>query len=321
MDAALFRADLDQVPARLRALADLLEDGTALAPVEHLLAAPPRRVLLLGMGSSRSAAGPAARLLRACGVDAVSDSAAAEESYPPSEEVLTVAVSATGASAETLAAAERFSGRGPLVAVVNRAGSPLTRLADATLEMAAGEERGGVACRTYRHTLALLLALAGRLAGREAEVDGAVRRAAEASEGLLADVDRWLPEVAGRLDGGAGVWCAAPVERLGSAEQSALMLREGPRRMADACETGDWSHVDVYLTKTLDYRLLLLTGSRWEPELLRWCRERATPVVAVGPGVPGAAAVVRHRHDDDPAVRLLTETLVAELLAAGWWSG
>ncbi|MGN6242570.1 MAG: SIS domain-containing protein [Motilibacteraceae bacterium] len=321
MDAALFRADLDQVPARLRALADLLDEGAALAPVEHLLAARPRRVVLLGMGSSRFGAGPAARLLRAAGIDAVSDSAAAEQSYPPSEDLLAVAVSATGASGETLAAAERYRGRAPLVAVVNRDGAPLADLADASLVMAAGEERGGVACRTYRHTLALLLALAERLAGREPDVSGAVRRAAEASEELLADVDRWLPEVAGRLDGGAGIWCAAPVERLGSAEQSALMLREGPRRMADACETADWSHVDVYLTKTLDYRLLLLTGSRWEPELLRWCRERETPVVAVGPGVPGAAAVVRHRHDDEPVVRLLTEPLVAELLAATWWGG
>ena len=38
------------------------------------------------------------------------------------------------------------------------------------------------------------------------------------------------------------------------------MVREGPRRAADGCETGDWNHVDVYLTKTLDYRALMFTG-------------------------------------------------------------
>ena len=49
----------------------------------------------------------------------------------------------------------------------------------------------------------------------------------------------------------------APAERIGTALQGALMVREGPRRGSDAGETGDWSHVDVYLTKTMDYRALL----------------------------------------------------------------
>ncbi|HEU4674658.1 MAG TPA: SIS domain-containing protein, partial [Motilibacteraceae bacterium] len=233
MDAALFRADLEQVPARLRALADLLDDGTALAPVEHLLAVRPRRVLLLGMGSSRFAAGPAARLLRAAAIDAVSESAAAEESYAPSEDLLVVAVSATGASAETLAAAQRYAGRSPLLAVVNQPGSPLADLVGSTLEMAAGEERGGVACRTYRHTLALLLALAERLAGRVPAVSRAVRRAAAASEELLAGAERWLPQVADRL-GGGGVWCAAPVERL---DPFAAAVLETAGERADDAET------------------------------------------------------------------------------------
>ena len=97
------------------------------------------------------------------------------------------------------------------------------------------------------------------------------------------------------------------------------MLREGPRRPAYACETGDWSHVDVYLTKTIDYRLLLLAGSRWEDELLRWTAERASTVVAVGADVEGASCSLRYEHDSDDDVRLLTETLVAELLAADLW--
>jgi len=97
------------------------------------------------------------------------------------------------------------------------------------------------------------------------------------------------------------------------------MLREGPRLPAVGCETADWSHVDVYLTKTLDYRLVLLAGSRWEPELLDWVGRRGSTVVAVGAEVPGAAVTVRYPHDDEDDVRLLTETLVCELLAADAW--
>jgi hypothetical protein len=111
----------------------------------------------------------------------------------------------------------------------------------------------------------------------------------------------------------------APARRISSALQSALMLREGPRLPAAGGETADWSHVDVYLTKTTDYRLVLLAGSRWEPELLDWVGQRGSTLVAVGGEVPGAAMSVRYPHDDVDDVRLLTETLVVELVAAAAW--
>ena len=97
------------------------------------------------------------------------------------------------------------------------------------------------------------------------------------------------------------------------------MLREGPRLPATACETGDWSHVDVYLTKTTDYRMVLFTGSRWEPELLRWVEERGSRVACVGTGLPQAEVVVDYPHSGDDDVRLLTEFLVPTVLAADTW--
>ena len=70
--------------------------------------------------------------------------------------------------------------------------------------------------------------------------------------------------------------------------QGALMVREGPRRAADGCETGDWNHVDVYLTKTLDYRALLFSGSRFDSDALKWMRDRHSHVVTVGAEPDGA---------------------------------
>ena len=78
--------------------------------------------------------------------------------------------------------------------------------------------------------------------------------------------------------------------------------------------------MDVYLTKSLDYRALLLTGSRWDDQALDWMRQRRSTVVTVGAGADGAAAVVRYDGDEDPEVALATETLVAELVAARWWT-
>ena len=97
------------------------------------------------------------------------------------------------------------------------------------------------------------------------------------------------------------------------------MLRECPRRPAVGCETGDWSHVDVYLTKTTDYRLLVFAGSPWEPQMAEWTSARGSTVVGVGDEVPGARYTLRYPHDSVDDVALLTEVLVPELVAARSW--
>jgi glucosamine--fructose-6-phosphate aminotransferase (isomerizing) len=313
----LYLADLEAKPAALTALADALEESD---PFEGLPDGV-RRVLFLGMGSSRYAAGVAALRLRAAGIDAYAEYASAGASYPAGPGTLVVPISATGGSRETLDATARYAG-GPsfVAALTNAPGSPIAQAADLVVPMRAGEEKGGVSCRTFQHTLALLLALESRLTGAGRDVAGLVRRSAEASADLLDRRDEWLPLALELLDGPHGVYAIAPAERLSSAEQSALMFREGPRRPADACETGDWAHVDVYLTKTLDYRALLYPGSRYEDQAMDWVRQRGSTVVTVGGDVKDATAAIRYVHDGDPDVALLTETLVAELVAAYWWS-
>jgi glucosamine--fructose-6-phosphate aminotransferase (isomerizing) len=313
--AAGFEADVEAAPARLADLAAALRRGSPWPAA----VTDADRILLLGMGSSRYAAEAAALRLRAAGVTAVAEPASVAATWPPRPGTAVVAVSASGRSAETLAAAERYAGSRSgqlLVALTEDPGSPLAELAGATVAMLAGRETGGVACRSYRHTLALLLAL---LPDHRSRLADTVDRAGEATADLLERRGEWLGDVADRLDGPDGVAVLAPAERRCSADQSALMIREGPRRQATASETGDWSHVDVYLAKTLDYRALLLPGSAWEAGALAWLNRRGSTVVPVGAPVAGAGPALRYRHDDDPGVRLLAEVTVAELVAAHWW--
>jgi fructoselysine-6-P-deglycase FrlB-like protein len=318
VDPALFLTDVEQAPASLTRLASTLRNVDPWAAVDLYGI---ERVLLLGMGSSRYAGEVAALSMRAAGLTVVAESAAAEASWPAAISTLTVAVSATGGSVETLAAAERYREHGRLIALVENTGSTLAELADVVVPLEAGAEPGGVACRSYRHTLVQLLALRARLAGGSlTELADGVQNAADATDDLLGRRDSWLPAVLEALDGPDGIAVLAPAERRSSAEQSALMVREGPRRAATASETGDWSHVDVYLAKTQDYRVLLLPGSRWDSQAMEWLTLRGSTVVPVGAEVPGAARAVRYRHDDDPLVRLLTEVTVAELVAASWWA-
>ena len=317
MDPTLFLADLEAKPASLARLADAFRRGDPLAAVP----ASPRRVLLVGMGSSRYAAGVTALRLRASGVDAVAEYASATIGWPPAPDTLLVAISASGESEETIATVDRYRGTSPVVALTDAPRSTISTLADVVVPLEAGAERGGVASRSFQHTLLMLRALEAKLGGRPVDMAGLCDRVAAATVDLLDRRAAWLPEVAAALDGPDGVYVLAPVERLASAEQGALIIREGPRRPAVACETGDWSHVDVYLAKTLDYRALVFVGSRWDGNALEWLAKRGSTVVAVGGEVPGAYAIVRYPGDDDPEIASFTEVLVPELLAGSWWAG
>ena len=315
MDAANFAVDVAAKPGFLEALAQRVESGS----VWEAVAADTSRVIFVGMGSSHCAASVMAARLRARGVTAIAELASSQLLPAPRHGDFVVVVSATGNSQETLAAAVRYKGIAPVVLLTNAPTSPLHEVATGVVLMHAGIEAGGVACRSFQHTLALLLALEQRLAPDGLDVPSLLRRAAQATADLIGRAPEWIPLLRPLLDGPDGLHVVAPAHRLSSAQQSALMWREGPRRVATACETGDWSHVDVYLTKTTDYRMLLLPGSPWEAELLSWVRERTATLVAVGAAIPGADATLRYVHDDDDDVRLLTETVVSELLSADVW--
>ena len=310
MKAAEFLVDLEAKPAGLRALANVLDDVAW--PVE---AGGP--IVLAGMGSSWFAAETVARRMRRVGLNVVAEWASVEATYPAHPSLTVVGITASGTSKETLELLREHHGHSQTVALTNTTDAALP--VDSTVLMHAGVEAGEVACRSYLHTLVMLLQLQHQLTGTLPDLAEKVIRAADAATALLDSREEWLPPVQALLAGPNGSWLMAPAERVANALQGALMLREGPRRPADGCETGDWNHVDVYLTKTLDYRALVFTGSRFDSDAVKWMRERRSTFVAVGGHLPGAAFEVRYPGDDDSLVALLTEALVAELVAADWW--
>lgn len=312
-----FATDLARKPDVLTNLAGALATRN---PWAHAVPADVQRVVLLGMGSSAYAGGVAAARLRARGICAVSEIASSELLPQWGPGTLVVATSATGGSVETLDALQRLDGSAHTVALTNTPGSTITTRCTETVELLAEPEVGGVACRSYQHTVAMLMALECQLIGTPtADLIAAVESAARASEWLLATESDWRPQVSESLLGEAETHLVAPAHRFSSAQQGALMLREGPRRSAIGCETGDWSHVDVYRTKNSDLRMLVFAGSKWEAQMAEWTGPRGTTVVGVGGDVPTSTYTVRYPGDDVDAVRLLTEPLIPELVAARDW--
>jgi fructoselysine-6-P-deglycase FrlB-like protein len=310
-DPARLGEDLARKPDVLRGLVDTL-DAELWADARRS-----RRVLLLGMGSSYFAADVAARRMRARGVTAVAERASVASSWPPDEGLLVVAVSAGGGSAETLAAVERFaSSSATVVALTNRAGSPLEAACGRAIAVEAGVEVSGVATLSYTATQVRLLQLEAAMTGENLGLAERLCVAADAVHALSAGASEWLDAAVADLVGPHGTFLLAPAERLGAAEQGALMLRERPRHLAVACETGDWSHVDVYLTKTYDYRCLLFAGSRWDAQAVEWLRQRGSMWWTVGADDPHARRALRYAGDDDEVVALLAEVTVPELVAA-----
>jgi fructoselysine-6-P-deglycase FrlB-like protein len=301
-------------------LADVLDEPRTLAAVldAHAAALPPRlepgrRVLLIGMGSSRYAALVAATALRARGVDAVAEYASTGAPAPPAAGTVAIGISASGGTDETVAALARHAGISRTIAITNAPASPLADVADETVALHAGIELGGVSCKTFQASLAVLALMAGT-------PPAALRPAVDAQAALLDARGAWLEELLALLAGPRTIYAVAPAERISSALQSALMLREGPRVPAAAAETGDWLHVDVYLSKHPGYRALLFGGSRFDAGVMEWARERASSIVAVGRPVGGAVLHIPFPGAEDPLTAMLVETSVAELAAATMWN-
>lgn len=328
MSAESLSADLAGKPAALTALARRFPRWDPYAALPALLDDEPAAVRFLGLGAARHACRAAAARLRLAGIGATADFSSSAQEPPAGAETLVVAVSLGGGQRELYTALDRYVARSPVILLTPEPDAVVARYADLLVPLRAGEEASGLGCRAYQHALALLLLLGHRLgapvSGSSGNFPGLLRRVANAVTSLLESAPDWVPEAARALRSEHGLHVLAPVERMASAEQSVRALRQGPVRVAHACETGEWPYTDRYLAAVTDYRALLLAGSTYDVRFAEQLGQLRGTFVAVGPTpgrerVPGAELTVRYPGDTDPDVSLLAEPLVAELLAAHWW--
>jgi fructoselysine-6-P-deglycase FrlB-like protein len=275
-----------------------------------------KRLFFLGMGSSFFVAQLVSHRLQMAGINAFPILASIRNLPRMSSSDVVIAITASGKSVETLSVLERL-GSGAIV-LTNNPELPLTH--DHTVVgMHSLPETGGVASLTYQATLAALLDLEQQLTG-DNFLSVALKKASQATQWVLDNRADWESIFTDVVAGGAGAQFVSPLERLASARQSALMMRECPRLPAEACEAGDWAHIDVYLTKNHDLRLVIFAGSPWQDQILDWTTQRNRRVILVGGQSHRVEASLEFPEQDDDLVALFTETTFAELIASDLWA-
>lgn len=312
--ATLLVGDLAAVPAILRRHAAA---GPVRPPLGH-----PSRLVMVGLGSSRYAALAVAPWLREAGLDVVVEHASAGRPVRPDPAVLVVAISASGRTPETVTSARRSSdGGAQVLAITNAPASPLGASAGAIVSLDAGTEGSGIASASYVATVAALLRLAGGLGAIDDPAVG-LSSAAEAVESLVGGGEEAFDRAAALLDGGAAVHVLADGANLGTADQTALLLREAPRLESTATDTGDWLHVGIY-TALPGGRALLLAGAAADDQAIATLHRRSCRVVGIAPAgqPPGGldAVIDLPATTVDPLVRILVEPVASGLLAAALW--
>ena len=209
----------------------------------RVLAAGASAVVIVGMGSSRSAALPAVTTIGACWPADVREAGELLHygmgAIRP--DALVVLVSQSGRSVETAAVAERLraAGHPRIVAVTNDTASPIASMADVVLPMLAGDE-ATVATKTWVTTFSVLALLARTLVEQSATFQ------------LPEDALRAMHDGVGRTDvaavaaaGMAGCSSLVVVGRgpaLAAADYGGLPLKETAGMPAECLAGGSFRH-------------------------------------------------------------------------------
>lgn len=306
--------DIVAGPAALTALLDAY--GQVEGPLASVVDRP-ARVAFTGLGSSRYAALTVATTLRAAGLPAWTEYASTSAPTAPADDLDLVAVSASGVTPEVVRAAYRHRRRSRVIAVTNRTDSPLAAAADHVLPLFAGEERSGIATRTFRATVAVLGLLGGLWLGEGRTVDR-LRPTVDALQAVIDGRHAWLTEAADRLDGAGAIDVIGDAVDAALVEQAALLLREAPRLPAHAHETGDWLHTAVYLAFP-GHRTLLFSGAPSDGEVVSVIAGRGGQTIVVGETVDGAVRTIPLPPTRGHVERAIVGSVIAELLAAELW--
>ena len=275
------------------------------------------RIVLTGMGSSYHSLQPLYGSLIAGGLNPVmmETSELIHYGLPLCDEhALIIAVSQSGASAETL----RLLGlprRSAVLGVTNTANSPLARRADLSLLVQAGTEFS-VSCKTYVGSLLCLQWLAGIFAGAdETQTLRRIAPAAELAQRYLQDWRAHVDALAGPLRGIRHLFLAGRGDSLAAVSTGALIIKESAHFHAEGMSSAALRHGPLEMLQS-DMLTVVFNGDARTRSLNR---QLAAELVAKGRhcleiGSETAIAALR-LPDCDPALRPILEILPVQMMS------
>jgi glucosamine--fructose-6-phosphate aminotransferase (isomerizing) len=286
-----FARDLADTPS---ALSRVLEANAAVLPAARAAVRAAGSVRVLGIGSSRHAAGIGAAALELAGIRADVPPAPGAHVPPPvlARGDVVVAVSQSGETPSLLAAVHDARARGCTVISVTNARGPIAAVADLALHCAAGPERVVAASKSVTTSVLLLRALAGDLDPRSL-VD-AVADVLAADTGALTSGAHPIHVVAGGLG----------AEHV--AAEVALKMAETGGRLLTAEPVVEHLHGPAAVPATT-----LALVQPGDPNAARLSGD----VVRIGPD-PSYHLVTAHL--DDPAAAAVLALVAGQVAALAW---
>ena len=234
-----------------------------------------------------------------------------------------VALSQSGSTPDVISYVERARERGALtVALTNEPESELAAAAEATLPLAAGDERSVAATKTFFNELAALVLLAGAVAGREEEVADGLQRVGELVAEAVPRLETAVGPVATAFAYVGRMYVIGRGIEFATAREIALKLTETCRVAAEPLTSTGLSHGPI---AALDSMFPVWTiGSRDEslPALVEAAarvREAGATLVASGSAaaeIEGAAWRLPVPEAPMPLLSPLLSVVPGQLFAA-----
>ncbi|MEW6228811.1 MAG: SIS domain-containing protein [Bacillota bacterium] len=253
-----------------------------------------RSVLLTGMGSSLFACQVAVNYLNERGITAWSMDAADLLYYNLNgvkEDILLVAVSQSGVSVELTKLLSRLPAGLPLVGVTNVPSSPLGQRADFQLPIQVSPDRS-VAVKTYTASVLILWLLSDSLAGED-ERHGDHDQAAMAIKAMgrvIEDLETRLGQLEAFVGLPTFVHCIGRGPSFSSAQEGALLFKEGAKIYAEGISGGQFRHGSIEVVQEGHLGVLFAPAGRSHDLNCRLAGEMveaAGRVVFVSPAGPG----------------------------------
>src|ERR687888_1000163 len=321
----IFAQEIHEQPDALRSLLEHENEYAVLACVIQERA--PALIRLVGHGSSDNAAtygvyafGLLSNLTAAR--DSISLSVYYDAPLDFSSSVV-LALSQSGRTPDVVEYVQRARARGAFtIALTNASGSELERASDATLPLAAGDERAVAATKTYLNQLAALALLAGGIAGRGTELADGLRRTAELLSRSLHPLEAAVRPVATSFAYVGRMYAIGRGLEFATAREVALKLTETCRIAAEPLTATDLAHGPVAALDSLFPVWTIASRDESLPAVLdaaaRVCEAGAT-VVASGNAageIEGAAFALPVPEAPNPILAPLLSVVPGQLFAA-----